>query len=354
VSGLGTPCPPTCTGNTVIINPDTGTYRVLASQGFPAVSTFCSIWSPDATHFLCDGENDDNATVNGIYTIRSSDGGGLTRITDAGGMVDVPIDYSPDGRQIVFGRTVFNNCSNRSAIYVVNVDGSGLHRVTPWGFCDDDGSWSPDGSRIAFVKPDGSIFTVHPDGSGLAKLPLVTGSRSFAGDVVWSRPAVGSGVVYVASRDQYVYALNTADGKLLWQVKYSQGRYNAATPIIDGQKLIYAGPGQGLTAETLEKKGDELSASEIWKNGDNSLIYNTPVLKDGLLYCVSTTNVLFCVKADNGQTAWTAPLSGQPGGQPAAPPAPPPSTARTQPTPPWARVRRRAPAPPRRRTGRSR
>src|SRR5881409_384526 len=52
-SGLGAPCPPTCTGNTVIINPSTGQQRVLASQGFPAVSTFCSIWSPDASHFLC-------------------------------------------------------------------------------------------------------------------------------------------------------------------------------------------------------------------------------------------------------------------------------------------------------------
>jgi Tol biopolymer transport system component len=186
ISGLGAPCPPTCTGNTVIITPTTGDTRVLASPAFPALSTFCSIWSPDASHFLCDGENDDNAAVNGIYTIRSSDGGGLTRITDAGGMVDVPIDYSPDGRQIVFGRTVFHDCSNRSALYVVNVDGTGLHRITPWGFCDDDGSWSPDGSLIAFAKPGGSIFTVHPDGTGLAKLPLATNSYSAAGDVSWS------------------------------------------------------------------------------------------------------------------------------------------------------------------------
>jgi Tol biopolymer transport system component len=186
ISGLGTTCPPACTGNTVIVNATSGTYRVLASQGYPPVGTFCSIWSPDATHFLCEGGNDDNPAVNGVYTIRSSDGGGLTRITNAGGMGDVPIDYSPDGRQIVFGRTSFHDCSAKSAIYVVNVDGSGLRRITPWGFCDDDGSWSPDGTRIAFVKPDGSIFTVHPDGTGLAQLALQTFGRSFAGDVTWS------------------------------------------------------------------------------------------------------------------------------------------------------------------------
>jgi TolB protein len=186
ISGLGAPCPPTCTGNTVIIDPVTGTYRTLASQGFPAVSTFCSIWSPDGARFLCDGGNDDNPAVNGIYTIRSSDGGGLTRITDSGGMTDAPIAWSPDGLKIAFGRNEQGSCTMRSAIYVVNVDGSGLHRITPWGFCDDDGSWSPDGTRIAFVKDDGNIFTVHPDGTGLAQLPLATASRAFAGDIAWS------------------------------------------------------------------------------------------------------------------------------------------------------------------------
>src|SRR5205085_3040508 len=31
-SGLGIPCPPTCTGNTVVINPDTGDYRVVTPE----------------------------------------------------------------------------------------------------------------------------------------------------------------------------------------------------------------------------------------------------------------------------------------------------------------------------------
>jgi Tol biopolymer transport system component len=199
ISGLGVPCPPTCTGNTVIINPDTHSYRVLAAPDFPAVGTSCSIWSPDATHFACDGENDNDASVNGVYTIHSSDGGGFERITNAGGGTDIPIDYSPDGTQIVYGHTgPFHNCDGTSALYVVNADGSGApKRITPFGFCDDDGSWSPDGNWIAFEQGrvtrngfrfahGGNVFVVHPDGTGLAQLPLAAGARTFAGDVSWS------------------------------------------------------------------------------------------------------------------------------------------------------------------------
>jgi hypothetical protein len=40
-----------------------------------------------------------------MYTIRSSDGGGLLRITTNPGGEDDPVDYSPDGTQIAFIRT---------------------------------------------------------------------------------------------------------------------------------------------------------------------------------------------------------------------------------------------------------
>jgi Tol biopolymer transport system component len=178
-STLGLDC---CPYSAVIINPGTDNFRTLAMQD-PNVGTFCQIWSPDATRLACVGDSPD-PSARGVYTIRSSDGGGLTRITNAGGAIDVPIDYSPDGRQIVFGR-VDHHCTTTSALFVVNVDGTGLHQITPGGFCDDDGSWSPDGKEIAF-EHQGSLFVVHPDGTGLAKLPLATNSRASAGDVSWS------------------------------------------------------------------------------------------------------------------------------------------------------------------------
>jgi Tol biopolymer transport system component len=185
-SSLEVPC---CTFpySAVIIDPDTGSYRTLPRED-PSVLNFCTVWSPDATHLACSGEGDPDPSLNGLYTVRSSDGGGLTRLTDAGGaLVDIPIDYSPDGTKIVFGRVnpQDHGCTKRSALFVVNVDGSGLHRITPSRWCDDDGSWSPDGTKIAF-EHRGSLWVVHPNGTGLAMIPLAIPGGSAAGDFVWS------------------------------------------------------------------------------------------------------------------------------------------------------------------------
>jgi outer membrane protein assembly factor BamB len=42
-------------------------------------------------------------------------------------------------------------------------------------------------------------------------------------------------------------------------------------------------------------------------------MFNTPVLRDGWLYGISGLNALFCVNAETGESAWSAPL-GQPVG----------------------------------------
>jgi outer membrane protein assembly factor BamB len=113
----------------------------------------------------------------------------------------------------------------------------------------------------------------------------------------------------VAMTDKKIVAVTLADGKQAWETPFVvQGRgYNASTPIVDGQTLIYSGSGRGVTAVKLEKKGDAIAASELWKNADNSVMFNTPVLKNGFLFGLSAGNDFFCINAKDGKTAWTAP-----------------------------------------------
>ena len=115
----------------------------------------------------------------------------------------------------------------------------------------------------------------------------------------------------VAMTETKMVAVTAKDGKQVWETPFAvQGRgYNAATPIVDGQTLIYTGSGRGVTAMKLEKKGDGIAANELWKNADNSVMFNTPVLKNGLLFGLSAGNDFFCINAKDGKTAWTAPSS---------------------------------------------
>jgi Tol biopolymer transport system component len=211
----------TCGGATggaaMIINPDTGTIREL----FPPDLTLhlaCPVWSPDAQRLAC-GQFDNAAdpSRDGMYTIRSSDGGGPKRITSNPGGLDEPGDYSPDGNRIVFARHDPARPANANqALFVVNLNGTGLHRITPWGLPGGEasGSWSPNGRSILF-DGKGSLYVVHPDGTGLAKISLTTRSLSRASAPGWSpdgtkivfalftrtSPGTGQEGIYTANAD---------------------------------------------------------------------------------------------------------------------------------------------------------
>ena len=64
----------------------------------------CVVWSPDDTRLACAAWDDADATRSGIYTVRSSDGGDLVRLTTPpAGMADFPGDWSSND-DIVFIR----------------------------------------------------------------------------------------------------------------------------------------------------------------------------------------------------------------------------------------------------------
>lgn len=102
----------------------------------------------------------------------------VLRLPRYAGDVHYP-QMSPDGRLISFER--FNSPLSRPrltrAMFVMNADGSGVHRVTPWNLHAGDGAeWAPDSSRILFrskVEVDderSQYYTVRPDGTGLTQI----------------------------------------------------------------------------------------------------------------------------------------------------------------------------------------
>jgi outer membrane protein assembly factor BamB len=144
---------------------------------------------------------------------------------------------------------------------------------------------------------------------------LATGSEKWkwdGGTPGYASPAlmtVGGTKLIVAETNRAVAAVTAADGKLAWEAP-CQSRYNASSPVVDGQTIIFEGGSPGEKAVKIEKDGDRFVAKDLWTNKDNAVIYNTPVLKKGLLYGLSQGNQFFCIDAETGKTVWTAPGPG--------------------------------------------
>ena len=118
---------------------------------------------------------------------------------------------------------------------------------------------------------------------------------------------VGGTKQVVTLAEKSIVAVGVADGKLLWQLPFVpvSRAYNAATPIIEGQTVIYTGAGRGTKAVKIEKQADGFVTTELWSNAELAPQFNTPVLKNGLLFGLSNRGNLFCINAQTGQTAWT-------------------------------------------------
>jgi outer membrane protein assembly factor BamB len=154
------------------------------------------------------------------------------------------------------------------------------------------------------------------DNGGVYAFDLATGEERWN----WTEdgPAYGSPVLMtigntpavVAPTNRNLVALST-DGKVLWKIQYEQGgRYTSATPIVHGDVLIVAGPGSGISAFRLKKEGNDIVEEKLWSNTDNSVGFNTPVLKGNLLVGLSNAGQVFCINVDNGEeTSWSAPIT---------------------------------------------
>jgi Tol biopolymer transport system component len=231
-------CCPSGPPRPAIINADGTGFTLLTVPNLPADgAVICRAWSPDAVALLCQFQGDTDHSLDGIYTIRASDGAVLKRLTvnpypPAGnfGGGDIPGDFSPAGNQFVFmrakpGAGPVPDRNQSGALFVENTDGTRLHQITPYGLANSHDnateSWSPDGSEILFAGiherfNGGSLYVVHTDGTGLRTIPLATrGAFSLAFSPSWSpdgskiifslftktAPGTGEEGIYTASAD---------------------------------------------------------------------------------------------------------------------------------------------------------
>jgi outer membrane protein assembly factor BamB len=190
-----------------------------------------------------------------------------------------------------------------------------------WRKDDFSGAWPRFYTASSPIVTDGLCIAQlgSESNGGIVAYDLTSGDQKWkwTGDgAAYASPvilSVGGTKMVVTLTAKKIVGLGLADGKLLWEEPFAARgmNYNAATPIVDGQRVIFAGSGRGTKAVKVEKSADGFAAKELWSNPDNGVQFDSPVLKGGQIYGVSQNGVLFCLDAQNGKTLWTTELGGR-------------------------------------------
>ena len=152
-------------------------------------------WSSDVSRIVVDG-----------MWVMNADGTDPVKLTDDLGL-DYQAAWSPDGSRIAFMRET----DSGQDIYVVDSDGSDMRALTStgWSQAEEHPTWSPDGTRIVFDVVSGptsshGLYGMSADGSGVTRL---ADGRAPS----WSPD--GSQIAFASSRDgnNEIYVMN-ADG----------------------------------------------------------------------------------------------------------------------------------------------
>ncbi len=132
--------------------------------------------------------------------------------------------WSPNGAQLLFSGSIHEPFNQ---LYLSNLDGSGLIKLTR----DDTEHccqvFSPDGNLIAFVRvhnPEevdwSDIFLINPDGSG--ETNLTNGLTTFQGDIAWA--PIGNWIAFSGEiNDRYEIYMIHPNGKDVIKVANGEG-----------------------------------------------------------------------------------------------------------------------------------
>jgi serine/threonine protein kinase len=187
----------------------------------------------------------------------------MMRLTFGGGLYLNPV-WSPDGRYVVFG-----SVAGGSGMFWARADGSGQPQVLPESEDDQPASFSPDGKRLAYNRPDNEsgktvwqIWTVPIEDSGgqlkvgkpeqFLKTRFNDLAPAFSPDGRWlayESNESGRSEVYVRT---FLPGAAVRGGK--WQISNSGGRL----PVWSRKKR-----------ELLYQSGDQIMAMDYAVKGDS-------------------------------------------------------------------------------------
>ncbi len=122
-------------------------------------------------------------------------------------------------------------------------------------------------------------------------------------DKIWAQPLVDNGRVYVASLDHFLYALDAATGKLVWDKPFDAGGAIASSPKI-ANGILYFG-----SFDTNVYAVNAADGKQVWKFPTGNWVWADPLLVKNLIVVGSLDGNVYAIDAKTGLLAWTKPFT---------------------------------------------
>ncbi len=134
--------------------------------------------------------------------------------------------------------------------------------------------------------------------------------RFETGDSVYCTPTVASGIVYVGSNDEHLYAIHAQTGEGLWK-SHLGGAMHGSPAVVDG--VVYATMiGNGRITEEHSSRGaegrlfavDARNGKELWRFTMAGLSYCAPAVAGNEVFTTCTEGYVYAISTTDGAELW--------------------------------------------------
>jgi outer membrane protein assembly factor BamB len=150
---------------------------------------------------------------------------------------------------------------------------------------------------LYFASANRNIYAVNSDNGELVwkfqtEAPIVGGT-----------PVVRNGLLFLGSYDRNMYAIRIADGTLFW--KFTASDKIGSAPTYDNGMVFFGSKDHNLYA--IDAKNGEM----VWKYKTYDTIWSKPLAVDGKVFVGSYDHFIYCIGQKTGRLIWKLETQGE-------------------------------------------
>lgn len=172
--------------------------------------------------------------------------------------------------------------------------------VEKWVFTAARSSWVAGAlimnDKVFAPNSDGSLYILDLQDGSSTKTPLETINL---GGALWAQPSTDGNLVYVASLDHYLYAINPETYQFAWPA-IDLGGAAPGTPLVGPDGSVYIG---SFTSEVI--KVNPATGSDTLLTNTQGWVWSGPVSDGQNIYFGDLEGNLFAVNAASGNQSWS-------------------------------------------------